>query len=125
MIQQICLGEDFTKWFGYDVYLKTIFVHRPTASLSYSIVTHFKIKFIFNIRTKHELTILSVRNSFVLLKSTVLNQRYLFSTHVLLFSSMLRQMESTRINLFLVSVPILYSQKTPENQRFSGVFRKY
>ena len=27
------------------------------------------------------------------------------------------------LNLFLVNVPILYSLKTPENQRFSGVFR--
>ena len=29
------------------------------------------------------------------------------------------------INLFLVNVPILYPLKTPENLRFSGVFRKY
>ena len=29
------------------------------------------------------------------------------------------------INPFLANVPILYPLKTPENQRFSGVFRAY
>ena len=29
------------------------------------------------------------------------------------------------LNLFLANVPILYPLKTPENQRFSGVFRGY
>ena len=29
------------------------------------------------------------------------------------------------INPFLANVPILYPLKTPENQRFSGVFRGY
>ena len=29
------------------------------------------------------------------------------------------------INPFLANVPILYTLKTPENQRFSGVFRGY
>ena len=29
------------------------------------------------------------------------------------------------INLFLADAPILYSQKAPENQRFSGVFMGY
>ena len=29
------------------------------------------------------------------------------------------------INPFLANVPILYALKTPENQRFSGVFRGY
>ena len=29
------------------------------------------------------------------------------------------------INTFLVNVPILYPLKTPENQKFSGVFRGY
>ena len=28
-------------------------------------------------------------------------------------------------NSFLANVPILYPLKTPENQRFSGVFREY
>ena len=31
----------------------------------------------------------------------------------------------TILNSFLANVPILYSLKTPENQRFSGVFRGY
>ena len=30
-----------------------------------------------------------------------------------------------KVNPFLASVPILYSRKIPENQRFSGVFRRY
>ena len=29
------------------------------------------------------------------------------------------------VNLFLANVPILYPLKTPENIRFSGVFRRY
>ena len=29
------------------------------------------------------------------------------------------------VNPFLANVPILYPPKTPENQRFSGVFRGY
>ena len=28
-------------------------------------------------------------------------------------------------NSFLANVPIFYSLKTPENQRFSGVFKEY
>ena len=34
-------------------------------------------------------------------------------------------MYSKCINRFLADVPILYPLKTPENQRFSGVFRGY
>ena len=32
---------------------------------------------------------------------------------------------SREFNPFLTNVPILYPLKTPENQRFSGVFRGY
>ena len=40
-----------------------------------------------------------------------------------LYSKFLRYV--VEINPFLANIPILYSQKTPENQRFSGVFRGY
>ena len=33
--------------------------------------------------------------------------------------------ETANINLFLANVPILKPLKIPENQRFSGVFRRY
>ena len=33
--------------------------------------------------------------------------------------------ELNKVNPFLANVPILYPRKTPENQRFSGVFRRY
>ena len=33
--------------------------------------------------------------------------------------------EVVTLNPFLASVPILYPMKTPENQRFFGVFRRY
>ena len=36
-----------------------------------------------------------------------------------------REINLTALNPFLANVPILYPLKTPENQRFFGVFRRY
>ena len=103
-------------------------------SCSVRFITYFKTKYAIDIKLLKKYDIV---NSFTpqelvsiqsICETAGFQKNKINSCQLVFFISVLRQCKNASfvalpIDLFLANIPILYPLKTPENQRFSGVFR--
>ena len=102
--------------------------------IGYSELTYDNVIFLFeinktnkNISIWHSASLWPVKIAFLLRKSNINIDSIIPYITSISYSSMLTKniYNSEKINPFLANAPILYPLKTPENERFSDVFRGY
>ena len=102
--------------------------------IGYSELTYDNVIFLFeinktnkNISIWHSASLWPVKIAFLLRKSNINIDSIIPYITSISYSSMLTKniYNSEKSNPFLANAPILYPLKTPENERFSDVFRGY